>query len=172
MGIDTSKRSSNSMIMSMTVSESTVVPSQITVSPVIGVSPIWYGASWLRISRSTSIWRDTRSTLASMRSGEVCMRASQRTAAPMGNNNSLRRVATHFEILLLFDATSPFEWGGKESLRGERRRCDPLVEVAQRAGRQRLLALLAAQGAFYRRGESGSGGPRGGGCGQRRPRSV
>ena len=40
-GMDTSKRSSSSMTMSMIASESMVRSLAMTVSPVIGFSPVW-----------------------------------------------------------------------------------------------------------------------------------
>src|SRR5512143_976486 len=39
----------------------------------------------------------------------------------------------------------------RSSLRRERRRLQPLIEIAQRPGAERMLALLAAQGALDRR---------------------
>src|SRR5215475_4271731 len=134
-GMEMSKRSSSSTIMSMTVSESTAVPSQITVSPVIGLSATWYGASWRRISRNTSIWSSTRATLGLTRSGGLCIGAFHCRAVEMGNNVWLRRVATHFEILL-----------GREPFRRE-----PAVDIGEGADRERLLALLAAQCSLERR---------------------
>ena len=40
--------------MSMIASESMVRSLAITVSPVIGFSPVWYGSRWTQISRITS----------------------------------------------------------------------------------------------------------------------
>ena len=40
--------------MSMIASESMVRSLAITVSPVIGFSPVWYGSRWTQISQITS----------------------------------------------------------------------------------------------------------------------